>query len=176
MYVYQAIRRTKENPVIEGTRIVREVLYEDIQTEAEILDKLEARICGIPGIWRIYRSVNRRNPVLAKLELIETLTKQLVTPEAVSNKNPESLWKDILMQPKNKASRLFLVDIDTKDYTVCNAVINSVGAEVVVHKVVSTPNGYHVVCDPFNPERISNIANVSIKKDALLFISLLEIE
>lgn len=176
MYVYQAIKRTKDNEIIQGPRTIREVFYEDRQTSEEVIDKLKSRIAKFPGAWRIYRSVNRRNPILAKLELIETLTKQLVVPDSVSNKNPESLWKDILMQPRNKAERLFLLDIDTRDYAVCSAAINSVGADCVIHTVVSTPNGYHVVCDPFNPERLSSLADVSIKKDALLFISLLEVE
>lgn len=168
MYVYEAIRRPKENPTIVGPRIIREVCYSHL-SEEQVISNLKAKISAIPGVWRIYRSVNKRNETNAKLELINTLIKQLVLPNSVSDKNPESLWKDILMQPHNKAERLFLLDIDTKDEAVFNSVINN--PEVVPQKVVATPNGFHIICEPFNPNHIESIADVvSIKRDALLYI------
>lgn len=96
MFVYQAIRRQKENLNIEGPRIIREVQYSRF-SEAQIIERLKAKISTTPGVWRIYRSVNKRDEVKSKLEFIVILTRQLVLPQSVSNKDPESLWKDILM-------------------------------------------------------------------------------
>jgi hypothetical protein len=168
MYVYQAIRRPKENPDIDGIRVIREVGYSRF-TEQEIINKLKAKISTIPGVWRIYRSVNTRDEVKSKLELIDTLTRQLVLPNSVSNKDPESLWKDILMQPHNKAERLFLLDIDSKDEFVIKTIF--INALINIHQVAETPNGFHMICDPFDPKLIESFQEtVSIKKDALVYI------
>lgn len=168
MYMYEAIRRQKENSDIEGARIIREVGYPRF-TEQEIIERLKAKISIIPGVWRIYRSVNERDEVRSKLELIDTLTRQLVLPDSVSNKDPESLWKDILMQTRNKSQRLFLLDIDTKDGAVVHTIRSN--ANIVVHQLSHTPNGFHMICDPFNPRLIESLQEVvSIKKDALLYL------
>ena len=170
MYVYEAIRRPKENPTIVGPRILREVGYSSL-SEEQVIENLKAKISVIPGVWRIYRSVNKRNEVNSKLEFINALTKQLVAPDSVSQKNPESLWKDILMQPHNKAERLFLLDVDTKDEVVLQALTSN--EEIKSHRVVSTPNGFHIVCEPFNPNLLDSLGiayDVSVKRDALLYM------
>lgn len=172
MYVYEAIKRTKENSNIEGPRIIREVLYAH-QTEEQVITKLKKAITEFPGVWRIYRTVNKRNYDKARLELAHTLFDQLINPEGTSNKNPESLWKDILLQPRNKSERLFLLDIDTKDNSVLLKLLTN--PQLIVRYKVETPNGYHLICEPFNPELIQNIEQVEVKKDALVYIETVEI-
>jgi hypothetical protein len=167
IFVYQAIKRPKENENMEGIISVREVHYPGFRRD-EVITKLKARISQYPGVWRIYRSVNVRNEVKAKLEFIDTLTRQLVLPQSVSNKNPESLWKDILMQPRNKAERWFLIDVDTKDVSILAAIKSN--PQIGICEVVPTPNGFHVVCEPFDPRLIESLPDVSVKKDALLYI------
>lgn len=167
MYVYQAIKRTKENESIEGPRCMREVLYPH-STEDQVIAKLK-RACEVyPGTWRIYRSVNRRDERKSKIELAKTLIDQLANPNGATDKSPESLWKTILMQPSNKAERLFLIDIDTNEQSYYNSICGLVQAELV--ESCQTPNGFHIVCRPFNPEVLKGLVNVEIKKDALLFI------
>ncbi len=167
IYMYEAVKRPKENTDMSGIKFVREVQYPD-QTEGEVIERLSLKIARLPGVWRIYRSVNKRDEVKSKLELIETLTRQLVLPSSVSNKNPESLWKDILMQPHNKAERLFLLDVDTREETVIAAILND--PRIQVKTLADTPNGFHVICEPFDPRIIEKLAEVSVKKDALLYI------
>lgn len=167
MYMYEAIKRPKENADMSGLRFIREVGY-DRFTEKEIIDRLELKISSTPGIWRIYRSVNKRDERKAKLELAETLIKQLVYPESVSNKDPESLWKDILMQPHNKAERLFLIDLDSNDEALAKKIIYN--PAITVHDKIKSPNGFHLICDPFDPRQIEGMPEASVVKDALVYI------
>lgn len=172
IYVYQAIRRTKENNEIVGPKAVREVCYEG-RTEEDTINKLKLTISQHPGVWRIYRSVNRRDERKAKLELITCLTKQLVYPNQVSPKSPNSLWKDILMQPHNKAERLYLLDIDTKDKTQVLAIMSS--SQLCIVTTQETINGFHVVVEPCDPTIFASYDYVEVKKDALLFIEAVEV-
>lgn len=173
MYVYQAIRRRKENKTIEGPRVIRQVDYHDDHRWVE--HRLKKAIQDYPGIWRIYKSVNRRDYNKARLELAHTLINQLVKPEGNSDKNPESLWKDILMKPSNKAERLFLVDVDSTDYDEKKAV-QDVLRLVKFHQVTPTPNGQHIITDPFDPRSIEKLfPYAEVKKDALVYVDTVEV-
>lgn len=110
------------------------------------------------------------------MELVDTLIKQLVTPAAVSDKNPESLWKDILMQPRNKAERLFLLDVDTKDDNILERLNNYLLVSDLFFEARPTPNGMHYVTEPFNPVVLEEFEDVSLKKDGLLYVESLEIK
>jgi hypothetical protein len=173
IYMYEAIRRPKENSNMDGLRCVRAVKY-DNTTEDEVIAQLKLKIASTAGRWRIYRLVNARDPVKAKLELIETLTKQLVYPLSVSDKNPEALWRDILMQPRNKVERLFLIDVNTLDYGCVSQILAD--ARITVQYVTHTPNGYHIVAEPFDPRFIEPLSEfASIKKDALVYITTIDV-
>lgn len=169
VYIFHAIRRNKDNtPENHGHMKSREICLGD---ESRTIARLKANTTA-PGIWRIYRSVNRRNVKKAELELLQTLASRLAFPTSVSDAPVTSLWKTILMQPHNKAERKFLIDVD--DENALPLVRNIASLEI--ESIVKTPNGYHIVCLPFDPRLIENIPNVSIQKDGLLLIDVYEVK
>lgn len=43
--------------------------------------------------------------------------------------------------------------------------------EIAINQIVHTPNGFHIICEPFNPKLVEQLQDVvSIKKDALVYI------
>lgn len=169
MYVYNAIRRPKENETIEGPRIIRAVHYPHQDVE-QVKNRLRNSCLSFPGTWRLYRSVNRRDEKKAKIELAKTLIDQLTNPQGTTDKNPESLWKTILMQPRNKAERLFLIDIDSQEGVVLDEVLRALPDKRMIKDYIHSPNGIHIVIEPFNTALLRDIHQVEVKKDALLYI------
>jgi len=178
VYMYEAIRRAKDNghcgnPVKNGVH--REIQYPH-QTEGEVIERLENRICRTPGIWRIYRSVNSRDTLKAKIDLINILVQQLAAPMSVTKKNPESIWKTALMQPKNRAERKYLVDIDTKDWEMVLQIQEVIAGQWGILETIETPNGYHLITRPFDARLLAIWKDVaSVQKDALYFVKKLEV-
>lgn len=171
VHVYHAIRRQKENEVIEGPRIIREV--DSYRDPVAILKKATS---DIPGVWRIYRSVNKRSVQKAELELIKTLIDRNINPGSQSNKPVGSLWKTILMQVRNKAERKYLLDIDN-----INSEIPAKVGQILGNKVLeshNTPNGYHLIVEPFDPRLFEGdwCDDITINKDGLLYLSRYEVK
>ena len=169
IYVYQAIRRTKENSTTSGPRVIREPdVHEDT------VGVLKKAIQGYPGTWRIYRSVNLRDVRKAEIELAKTLIDRAYAPQD-GQKNVLSLWKTILMQPRNKAERLYLVDIDTTDDEKALEIVDIV-VELAGHgETVQTPNGWHFLCKPFDVRVLEQFDCASVHKDGLLFVERIEV-
>jgi hypothetical protein len=67
-YIYQAIKRKKEN---DQKQSIRYVCYDD---DGKAIPYLKRQTQGIKGKWRIYRSVNPRDVRKAKLELMHVLS------------------------------------------------------------------------------------------------------
>ena len=162
-YIYVALRRNKENKL--PSRCHKIVSDGD---NAKALKMLLAIVAGQEGVWRIYRSVNKRDLAKARKVLLHDLIE-----------NPENnlagiggLWKSIVMRPESKGERLWLIDIDTKD----DVFIADVGRFLLdidrcPIENSDTPNGIHLVVKPFDASKF-NFDNVEIKKDALLFLYL----
>lgn len=179
LYVYHAIRRKKENPNLKEITL-REAAMETDEDEA--IMRLKRRLSGIGGQWRIYRSVNARDTQKTKIYLI----KKLLDSDQYNN-NLDTLWRTALMQPENKAERLYLIDLDTKDVEIVGIILSSGIVDVL--NCVETPNGMHFVIKPASEERLCDYINdvlsddnpikleemgvenyLSVKKDALLYI------
>lgn len=80
-----------------------------------------------------------------------------------------------LMQQENRAESNFLLDFDDgmgvidplMTYRLMDAGIQTIDA-------YSTPNGYHIITRPFNPEIIRETHNCEIKKDGLILLHYLK--
>lgn len=181
MHVYCAIKRKKENipeHLINGPIVIRE---SDIHEDTISLLKESTK--KYPGIWRIYRSVNKRDVKKSELELVKTLIDKHTTHIKPDIKPVPRLWKTILMQPRNKAEYKYLIDIDNV------AIIDSV-KEILTDYItnynnsgknkrlmnsfdtIKTPNGYHIIIEPFDIRILNHFSekDCSINKDGLLFI------
>jgi len=182
VYVYIAIRRVSPNKnenIGLSKKSYRLIRYYN-QTEDEILNELNNIIHGQPGLWRIYRTVNKRSLKTAyqtmQIDMIEKY-------DSVINK-VNSHWKSILMQSDSKCERNFLFDFDSSDNSLFDEfqkLLTEFGVKLI-HKS-TTPNGYHLITEPFYYHEFKykymtdDIKNVVERKyDALLFISASSIE
>lgn len=180
IHVYCAIKRKKENTpeyLINGPTVIRE---SDIHEDTVSLLKESTK--KYPGVWRIYRSVNKRDVKKSELELVKTLIDKHTTRQGDFKPVPR-LWKTILMQPRNRAERKFLIDIDniaiidTVKEILTNYIndYNNNGKNkqlMTLFDTIKTPNGYHIISEPFDERILSNFSkdDCSINKDGLLFI------
>jgi hypothetical protein len=178
-----AILRKRENPGVTKPRVIRQVMRVDknlspftnnILEYKEDIEIIKSRLKE-RGVWRIYETVNARNPVLSQKELMIRLIKN----EKDYSLNIDSLWKTCLMQPENKAERFFLIDIDTKDENIIKAIELLLEERHINYLLRETVRGYHIKSDVFDIRLITNdpfYKDVEIKKDALFFIQTIEIQ
>lgn len=164
-HMYLAIRRKKEN---EGmpTKCIRVLGH---RGEHDALTVLRGKLASRPGVWRLYRSVNKRSLIKAQKLLICEL---ILNPDKHLD-DIASLWHSLLMQPKCKAEKSWLIDIDSKDDGLARSVrafVLSYGCKIDREVGGPTPNGVHLVIDRGFDTREFKFENVEIKKDALVYI------
>jgi hypothetical protein len=173
-YILSALRRKKENPNLQ------ELCFRQIVKDMEIdLNILKARISKEQGIWRIYRSVNRRDLNKAFKHFQHKLI------DGIDPWGLESEWKSSLCQTENKAEKKFLIDIDNNpdQYeidSIKNYIVKNKG---IILEENRTPNGYHIITIPFDSRdiygesehrRLNSFTNLEIKKDALFFLEIVD--
>jgi hypothetical protein len=143
------------------------------------------KTCDEPGMWRIYRSVNKRDTEIAMKQL---QIQMIMHPNDVMDK-VDAKWKSILMESKCKGERKFLVDIDNSDpyyqmevrrYLSEFTYTKKKSTEVLslqTYEEAGTPNGYHVVTDAFDSRELEKkFPDVEIKRDDLLLVDFFEVE
>lgn len=165
-HMFVLLRRNKENLDLPG-KCIKHVSEDDLNPLAQIeyLEKL-ALIQG--GVWRLYRSVNKRDFIKAR----EILLIYMIRYPTDHLDSIGSKWKSILMMRECRATKNWLLDIDTTKTQVLNDIFNFLRVnEVKVLRHEQTPNGHHIVTEGFDTREF-NFPDVSIKKDDLLFLKL----
>lgn len=145
-------------------------------TEEEYLDAL-VRLLTLQAIaskpYRLYASVNQRSISKAekqfKMEMLEA------DFSSAENKHYfyeriESRWSGCLMKPGSRIGSLFILDVDGEGD--CTAPVLQELSKLVVEpvKMYKTPNGWHIITPPFNPELL-NVTNCEVKKDGLILLN-----
>lgn len=123
--------------------------------------------------YRLYASTNSRN--IKKAE--KAFKMDMLVCDFDDGENKAYFWKRLpskwvsaLMSPGARDSSNFLIDVDGEG-DVSAPVLKWLGMHgIEVIKQYKTPNGYHIVTPPFNPNDF-DVPNSEIKKDALLLLS-----
>lgn len=136
----------------------------------ETLKELQDHLCN-PSI-RMYQSLNDRN---YNQSIKDFQHSQLDVP----NDNIIQFYRKLnnrfcscLMKPKNKISKLMLLDIDTDDTLELFMFIQKHLIQVNHH--YKTPNGWHYIVEPFNIMMAKDCETFEVKKDALMLIRTIE--
>ena len=174
--LYAIRRRKDQNP----DKKEKDLLFRQIVKDEDVdLKILKERVKKHKGVWRIYKTINKRDTRKAMIDLNLRLTEDRNCDLA---NRIESIWKTCLMQPKNKTTNYILLDIDTKDNELVTEIINIIESTEIKYLVKETPNGFHIVVyhtkeNPFDTRLIRklNYDNIEIKKDALLFREIINI-
>ena len=169
-YMLVALRRVSESKN-ENVGLSKKVIRRLVKPDEDyhiVAKQLADELSKEEGYWRIYRSVNRRDLNKA----VKSLQIELINRGDEIADRVDSVWKSIIMKPENKAERLFLIDIDTKDTSIVTNIINLLcDKNVSIEEDNETPNGYHLITKPFNPQLLKDFDDVEIKKDALLYLN-----
>lgn len=183
VYLLMAIARTKENPQLTGSSAVtfREVVtnQQDIRATYDrlrwLVEGYQADI-GEEGTFRLYVTVNARNTVDGYFNFQEQLNRWvkewLKGDDAAPKKFQElsSYWLSELQKPTARDDSRFLFDLDSASEATKQQLIAALEAQTPVLTVRETPNGYHIVTEPFNYTTLEAGVEYELKTDGMLFV------
>lgn len=165
VHVYLALARTKDGM---KTKCMRTVV-KDPDVDLKVLE-LRCKLAG--GIWRIHRTVNRRDTEKARKWLLKKL---IDFPEGRGF--IDSLWRTALLQPECVyGTKCFLLDVDTKDQDKISELVTRINTSMpstvidTILKRVETPNGWHFITMPFDTREVCNLPYVSLNRDGYTYI------
>ena len=190
VYLLMAVARTRENPRLSSSSEV--VFREVLERERDIDRTLRKLSCvaatyrddeGDPLTFRLYLSVNARNTLTAYFNLLERLngwSKDLIYgDEAVDRKlkRVDQYWKRELQRDEAKDGSRFLIDVDTKAIET-DGLKQRLSADTDVVLLRETPNGYHVITEPFNYTEMDYLRehdDIEVGTDRMLFLDYLSV-
>ncbi len=89
----------------------------------------------------------------------------------------DTLFKTMLLKPDCKATRYFLIDIDTTDIKRYEDVIDVLTVnKVQIFEAKKTPNGFHVVTNKFDTRLIEGVTDVSFQRDGYYLLDVVDIK
>lgn len=195
LYLYLMCSRNKDNKEIKGfkkrSKTILEYNFNEDKIE-KIFEKFTAE--GIPGEKiRLYRSVNSRNIMKIKEDLIIYLLKD---HSYSSLTNINKIIASISEKKENRDESKWMFDFDEKNEDLANNFINDIEHIVTSGKINSnivlptykgikiniekykTPNGFAIIVEHgFDTRELMEKwkdYDVTLKKDALLFLDMKE--
>jgi hypothetical protein len=156
-YILMAIARRKFNEDITNSS---EIIHRRILTSADDVGEQIEELHGITDAhelnFRIYLTVNARSTIQAHYQFTKELadiSEQLHNGhdgayERIGKLSSE--WKSVLHAPENKTDQYFLFDYDDISESELSKCAGSLRQETTVLWTKETPNGYHIVTEPFN--------------------------
>lgn len=156
-YILMAIARRKFNEDVTNAeeKIHRRVLTEQEDVEEQVRD-LVAMMEPYDLNFRLYLTVNAHDTVSAYHSFMQTAmgwSEELLNGhEGTRNKlgKISSEWKSVLHKPQHKVDSFFLMDYDEISGDEVGEIIGSLDEETTIRKLQETPNGYHLITEPFN--------------------------
>jgi len=105
--------------------------------------------------YRYYLTVNARDLEQAFGNFLQEQTKWLTDavrgddPSRGKMRNVAGEWKSEVHRPRNKCDSYFQFDLDSDRQTDLDTLASSLGGETTVRNIVETPNGWHILTEPF---------------------------
>lgn len=161
VYVLMAIARKKHNFELANSEeiVYRTVLRNEDHIERKYND-LRGQIEQYDHTFRLYLSVNARDTLDAYLRFREEMndwTRDIIHGHDASIEKlgkVDSYWMSQLHKPANKADQYFQFDLDDVTELELDRFINVLLEYTDVRLIQETPNGYHVITEPFNHKRL----------------------
>jgi hypothetical protein len=166
VHLYLALRRKKENPNLRQL-CCRKIIY-DAKHDLKIL---KVMISQWSGIWRIHKTVNKRDCKKAANFLMHKLI-----DEPRLCRYMESLWKTCLLKPQSRAERNFLLDFDGANVVPMQKYLFKKNINTTeICAPIHTPNGIHLITKPFDIRILEDFKEVTVHHDGYVFIELFEV-
>ena len=178
VYVLMAIARPKENEDLThgSAPVIREVV-EDAEDLRRTVDQLDHAVSRFEATYRLYCSANARDVTTAFFELRrdtdEWLEMRLGGNEEVLGKfrRIDSEFKSVLQRDTCRDGTTFVFDLDDATEADAETLRADLAEFTEIHMTRATPNGYHVVADPFNYNELATDVEYELKTDGMIFLS-----
>ncbi|MCU4802499.1 hypothetical protein OB920_19220 [Halobacteria archaeon HArc-gm2] len=177
VYLLLAIARSKDN---EGLTASSEPVIREIVAEAEELPETVARldhaVSRFEERYRLYLSVNARDTTSALFRLRERTDDWLEmrfhgdTDVLRKFKRVDSEFVSVLQSDACADETNFLFDLDDVSADEADAFADSLADSTTVLLRRETPNGFHVVTEPFDYTRLSAGVEYELKTDDMVFV------
>lgn len=181
VYILMAIARKKENPNI--THSTEVVFREVIRDEQGIDRKFEQVYHKAKNYkdgkfrFRFYITQNARNVVKGYWNYRERMNgwaKDLYNGDDAAiekMKKVDKNWISELQRSSSKDETRFIFDLDIRSEAVLNRLCMELDKYTQISLIRDTPNGYHIVTEPFNFNQLETDIEYEIKKDDFLFVT-----
>lgn len=180
VYLLLAIARSKENDDIQATDqpTIRKVVENSDEIEDK-LEQLEHATKRFPQDYRLYLTINARDITQAFFMFRQEM-EQWMKNIAFGNKNSmrnlkriDHLWKSYLHKQGARDDKLFLFDMDDASESDASELEDLLSNETAVITTMETPNGYHIITEPFNYTEFESEYEYELKKDGMTFLGYL---
>lgn len=157
-YVLWAKARKKENDELtHSTELIHRRVIESADEIEYNYNLLRSMLTAHPGYeWRVYVTVNARDLLGAYIEFQQTVTQW--SGQAINGHEPskkkigriDSEWRSVVHSPTHAADQYFQFDVDDVSDDEILTFCDELGEHTTTELVRETPNGYHVISQPFN--------------------------
>jgi len=169
-YFLELIKRRKDFPADADVKD-HEVLYKYFISSKEKLEKIETEVktlCDLLNL-RAYINLNRKSKKKTTMLLMKECLSMIENDDY--HKLKSRVDSAAGQCNGDKATRTFLIDVDTKNPTTLEIVISSIENvdPNVKHFILPTVNGYHIISTPFNVQEFNKLVkdeNVTIKHNS----------
>lgn len=181
-YILMAIARRKHNEELTHNS---EVVYREVLRDEQDIQRKYDDLCALIGnhdyTFRIYLTVNARNTLDGYFNFQEEMngwSRDLIRgDEHAAAKMGEvgSRWISALHRPAAKDDSYFQFDVDGVSVEGMRKFVESLEDETEVLMGRETPNGYHILTEPFNyPNWEPPVVYDDLDTDGQLFIEEVE--
>lgn len=186
LYLMIAMARPRENDAITHNNmpIFREIITREEKIESKYykIKTLTQNYTDENGdklVFRFYFSTNARDvdksTYLYQKKLLE-MQRHINNghkPTREKIKRLDQEWISMLQKAGNKEDNKFIIDIDKDDESLLKSIYTGLEEETNIIECIKTPNGFHLITEPFNPNiDILEEEYIEIKKDDLFFLSI----
>ncbi|WP_256298414.1 hypothetical protein [Haloarchaeobius salinus] len=179
VYLLLALARSKENEAHEGPSAIRKVVRDadDLEPAAAELDHAVSRF---DATYRLYLTANARNTQQALFALRRSMDDWL---EARLNGSTDVLRKfgrvdgeftSTLQSDGCRDETNFVFDLDDATAVDADALESELRERTTIRLRRETPNGFHLVTDPFDYTGLVTDVEYELKTDGLVFVAYLD--
>ncbi|WP_435345355.1 hypothetical protein [Haloarchaeobius sp. HRN-SO-5] len=180
VYMLVALARSKENDDVDGDApsAIRKVVR-DPDDVAPAVEELDHAVSRFDATFRLYLTANARDTTSAlfalRRDMDDWLAARLNGSEDVLRKfgRVDSEFRSVLQSDGCRDESNFLFDLDGATAADADALADELAAHTTVRLRRSTPNGFHLVTDPFDYHALSTDVEYELQTDGLVFVSYL---
>lgn len=176
VYLLLALARSKENEGAAGPAAVRRVVHDADELEGTAAELAHA-VTRFDATYRLYLTVNARNTRRALFDLRRSMDDWL---EARLNGSTDVVRKfgriddefgSTLQSDGSRDETNLLFDLDDATAADADALERELREHTTVHLRRETPNGFHLVAEPFDYTGLTTDVAFELKNDGLVFVA-----